>query len=68
MKDDLTKLLGLDKRRRCDCALCKRGRKFYRITAALPKQQREWIRAVYNNLMDAECEVEMYRAQPRKAS
>lgn len=48
--------------KRCDCSLCRRSRKFYRITAKLPLKDREWIRGFYDTVLDTECVLEMEMA------
>ncbi len=64
MKTDLTKLSVLkNNNRRCDCWICKRGRKFYRITAKLPPKERNWMRGFYDAVLDSETELEMKQAQ-----
>ena len=48
---------------KCNCWLCKRGRKFYRITGKLERHERDWMRAVYDALLDCESILECQRQQ-----
>lgn len=48
-----------EKRYRCKCVLCRRTRKFYRLTANLPPKNRAWMRGFYDSVLDTECELEM---------
>lgn len=47
---------------KCNCDLCKRGRRYYKNTAKLPKSERDWMRGFYDAVLDAECEEEMQKA------
>lgn len=52
-------------RKKCDCKLCKRGRRYFKIASALPPRQRKWMEGFYNYVMDVECEYEMLQAWDR---
>lgn len=49
------------RRKLCQCSLCKRSRRFYRITEKLAPREREWMRNVY----DEACETEEVLAEHR---
>lgn len=48
----------------CDCALCQRGRRFYKNTHMLPAEEKLWMRGFYDAVLDAECEESMRVAEP----
>lgn len=45
--------------RRCQCGMCKRGRKYYRLTSKMNLKDREWMRGFYDYVMEMECELDM---------
>lgn len=53
-------------KRKCNCDLCKRGRKVYAIAAKLPAKDSKWLLRFYNFIIDVECEMEMAEACPKR--
>lgn len=52
---------------RCSCDICRRSRRFYQITEKLKPRDREWLRAVYIDMFNAEEELSMWRNSTTKA-
>ena len=50
----------------CKCALCERGRRYYRNTENLPPEERDWMRGFYDAILDSESEAEMHEANEAK--
>lgn len=49
-------------KRKCECDLCKRNRKFARIISKLPPRDRKWMDDFYNYAFENEAELEMIEA------
>lgn len=47
----------------CECALCQRGRRYYKNTEGLPQEERDWMHGFYDAVLDEECEREMRKCQ-----
>lgn len=43
----------------CNCWICKRSRKFDKIIAKLPQEERDWMDGVFNSMFDSEEELEL---------
>lgn len=53
------------KRQSCECALCQRGRRYYKNTESLSQEERDWMRGFYDAVLDEECEREMQAANAK---
>ena len=42
----------------CQCDMCERGRRYYRNTEALPAAEMEWMRSLYDAMLEREAAAE----------
>lgn len=50
---------------KCQCFLCKRSARYYKNISKLPREERDWMRAFYEYVMDFECERSMQESKTK---